>query len=251
MIRTRINYWGCSKFADWIRGEKKPFALEWGKWEEWRQEQKKKRPIRFWISDTLLNKVQNFILYPSDVWNEVKHYYDNRFVSKTHCLKTGLQPGKYHELDERIIHGLFNELVEFVECEQAWLNYISGDKKYKFKNGRCPEAGLDYLYWAISLRWDESSGFKKGDKEYGKPTPQSISAKKILDLYNWWKFERPNRKDPMEVSGWSDYYNNKDKYTKKQSSAMLNKLTKIEQQQDQEDEDMMIELIKIRKSLWT
>ena len=40
--KTRINYWSCSKFADFIRGEKKPYALEWGKWDEWNKEQRKK-----------------------------------------------------------------------------------------------------------------------------------------------------------------------------------------------------------------
>ena len=252
MLRSRINYWSCSKFADWVRGEKKPFALEWGKWDEWKEEQSKKRPIRFWISDTLLNKIQNFILYPSDIWNEIRHYYNNRFVSKSHYLKTGLKPGRYHELDERIIHGLFNELVDFVECEQAWMNHIcSENKNFKFKKGRCPEAGIDYLNWAISLKNDEDSGFEKGDKDYGTLSRQSTAAQKILDIYNWWKFERPNRKDPMEVSGWSDYYNNKGSYTKKQQSAILKKLDKVEVSYDQEDENMMIELIKIRSSLWT
>ena len=32
MIKNRFNYWTCSKFADFVRGEKKPFALEWGEW---------------------------------------------------------------------------------------------------------------------------------------------------------------------------------------------------------------------------
>ena len=45
--KSRIHYWNCSRFADFIRGEKKPFALQWGKWDEWKKEQRKKRPIRF------------------------------------------------------------------------------------------------------------------------------------------------------------------------------------------------------------
>jgi len=32
MIKDRLHRWNCSKFADWIRGEKKPYALEWGAW---------------------------------------------------------------------------------------------------------------------------------------------------------------------------------------------------------------------------
>ena len=33
MIRSRIKYWSCSKIADWIRGERKPFALSLEDWE--------------------------------------------------------------------------------------------------------------------------------------------------------------------------------------------------------------------------
>ena len=252
MTRTRINYWSCSKFADWVRGEKKPYALPHEEWEEWRNKQKSERPFRFWISDTVLNKIQHFFLSPSDIYNEIKYYYRNRFITKTHCLKTGLEPGSYHELDERILHGLFNELVEFIEVEKAWLNHIyHKEKKFKFKNGRCPEAGLDYLNWEISLKWDEDSGFNKDDKEYGEPTPQATVAKKTLKLYEWWKNTRPNRPEPMEESGWNNYYFNKDKYTREEVSLISEKIQEIEEAYENEDEEMMIELIKIRRSLWT
>lgn len=249
----RINYWSCSKFADWVRGEKKPMALTMEEWDEWRDEQKAKRPFRFWLTDTAFNKIQNFFCFPLDVYNSIRHYYENRFVDKTHYLKTGLKPGKYYELDYRIIHGLFNELVEFVEGEQAWLNHLCHkEKKFKFKNGKCPEAGLEYLNWAIKLKWDEESGFKEGDQGYGEPTPQAIAAQKTLDLYNWWKHTRPNRPNPMDVSGWSEYCDNKDKHTfTEESKEILDRLDALELAYDKEDEDMMIELIKIRKSLWT
>ena len=49
--RARINYWSCSKFADFIRGEKKPFALSWEDWEKWRADNKKKHPCRYWIAE--------------------------------------------------------------------------------------------------------------------------------------------------------------------------------------------------------
>jgi len=252
MIRSRINYWSCSKFADWVRGEKKPLALAHEEWEEWRIDQSRKRPIRFWIAEELLDKIQNFFCLPKDIYREISHYYQNRFVSKTHYLKTGLKAGRYHELDTRIMHGLFNELVEFVEVEQAWMNHICNkEKKFKFKNGRCPEAGIDYLNWAMGLVCDEDSGYKKSDKLFGKPTSQAEAAKKIFEIYDWWKNKRPNRLDAMEVSGWADYCDNKKNYTQKQVSSFLKNLDKIEKQYDKEDEDMMIDLIKIRKSLWT
>jgi hypothetical protein len=64
--RSRIHYWSCSKFADFVRGEKKPFALEWGKWDEW----KNKRPNR-------LNPMEK------SGWNEIYDSMEsNNFIDK-------------------------------------------------------------------------------------------------------------------------------------------------------------------------
>jgi len=117
--KFRSNYWSCSKFADWVRGEKKPSALTLEEWDDWRDNQRKSNNWRYWFADKLLNKLQNFFNFPRDVYYSIKTYIDNRFVTKTHYLKTGLEPGHYYELDHRIINGLFNELVAFVEEEQA------------------------------------------------------------------------------------------------------------------------------------
>jgi hypothetical protein len=132
-------------------------------WEKWRSEVKAKSPIRYFIAEKLLNKIQDFFNFPKDIYNSIRHYIRNRFITKTHYLKTGLKPGVYHELDERILCGLFNELVDFVEVEQAWINYISNDKKYNFKNGRSIESGLDHLKWASELKYDEDCGLIEGE----------------------------------------------------------------------------------------
>lgn len=252
MLKHRWNYWNNSKFADWIRGEKKPYALSMEEWQIWRNKLKNKSPFRYYVAEILLNRIQNFIYWPIDLYKSIKSYINNRFVAKTHFLKTGLKPGEYHELDERIIHGLFNELKEFVECEQASMYSYSHKDKYKFKKGRCPEAGVDYLNWAMNLKFDESCGFSENDPEYGKPTQQALSSAKILKLYNWWN-NRPNRIDPMEQSGWSKYCENKPigSKTDENGRKILDKFHKLEEEQEKEDEDMLIELIKLRKTLWT
>jgi hypothetical protein len=252
MLRQRIHYWSCSKLANLIRGCEKPPYLTMDDWEKWRSEVKAKSPIRYFIAEKLLNRIQDFINFPKDIYNSIRYYIRNRFITKTHYLKTGLEPGVYHELDERILYGLFNELVDFVEVEQAWINYISNDKKYNFKNGRCIESGLDHLKWASGLKYDEDCGIAEGEELYGKPTPQSESASKILELYSWWK-DRKYRTDPMEASGWSDYCEKKkiEGLDDKKSRIALEKLTNLEEKYEKEDEDMLIELIKIRKHLWT
>lgn len=247
MRRSRLNYWSCSKFADWVRGEKKPFALELDAWEDWRKEASSKRPVRYFLAETLLDKIQDLVSLPWDLAHSLSAWWDNRFVSQTHVLKTGLPAGEYHELDERILHGLFNEFREFVESElarmQGW-----GDEKYKFTKGRCPEAGLDHLKWAMSLRLEEPFVSKK-DSDWGKPTPQAKSAAKMLELYKWWTEVRPNRPDPHEASGWSKCWDKKG--SDKAKDAALKRLQKIEEEYEAEDEKMLVRLIKVRKSLWT
>ena len=255
--KSRTHYWSCSKFADFVRGEKKPFALEWGKWDEWKKEHQKKRPIRFWLAEKGLAKLQGLVMFPVDFYTEVKYYVDNRWITKTHYLKTGLKPGHYYELDYRILHGLFNELVDFVEIEYAhmakWTDQDKG-KKYKFKSGRCIEAGIDYLNWACGLKYNKDYRVTKKDPKYGKPTHQAVSAQKIKQLYLWWK-DRPNRPEPMAVAGLSWDKNKEDnlmggKILKKELLE-FKKLEKIEADYEKEDTKMLIELIKIRKELWS
>lgn len=247
MLRQRINYWSCSKFADWVRGEQKPVALGLKEWDKWGDDQKKKRPFRFWLSDTFLDKVQNFIYFPCDIYREIKHHIRNRWIDKTHYIKTGLEPGKYHEIDTRILHGLFTELVDYVEVELAHLSKWDSNKKYKFKNGRCVEAGMDYLDWAMSLTYGSDFHYEKSHELYSKPTPQAEASKEILDIYTWWK-NRDNRPDTHEESGWSKYYESDNQ---KEKEKAFKKLNKLEEKYDKEDEQMMIRLIKIRKHLWT
>jgi len=255
--KTRIYYWNCSKFADFIRGERKPRALEWCKWDEWYQEQKKKRPIRYWLAEEGLSKLQDFLFFPIDIYTETRYYVENRWITKTHYLKTGLKPGHYYEFDYRVLHALFNELVDFIEIEYAYLAKWSlkeGNKNYKFKHGRSVEAGVDYLNWACNLKYNKAWGVIKKDPKYGKPTAQALTAQKIKRLYFWWK-DRPNRPEHMTVTGFTWDQNKEDyllggKISRKELSN-FKKLEKIEADYEKEDTKMLIELLKIRKELWS
>ncbi len=210
MIRPRFYHWTCSKFADSIRGTKKPYALGWDEWDQWHKSAKQKHPVRYWIAETGLKKLQNLIYYPYDIYHTIKTYIRNRFIDKLHYLHTGLKPGEYHDLDYRILHGLFNELVIYVETECAWSYGKPKEVKhlYKFKDGSCKQAGLDYLNWGIK------------DKYKGKLTTFAKSCKEIKRLYLWWTVKRPQRKNPY-LDKWYE-----------------------------EDTKMLVDLIKIRKDLW-
>jgi hypothetical protein len=237
--RTRINYWSCSNFANLIRGEEKPHALPWDEWETWRKESAKKHPYRYWVAEEGLDFLQDVVNFPLDVYHTIEVYVRNRYIDKLHYLRTGLKPGTYYDLDWRILNGLFNELVIFVESEQAHLMKAYKDKKYKFVKGRCKQAGLDYLNWAGQLKLNEDYGFNPDHEEYGEPTAQAIDAQRILQLYNWW-LDRDNRIDPSTI------------FTKeKDGKYYYRKIDKMLNDYDQEDTKMLIELVKIRSSLWT
>ena len=248
MLKNRINYWTCSKFADFIRGEKKPFALEWGAWDDYYKDLKRRKPIRYWMTEVMLKHLQNILYYPYDLYNETKFYIRNRWIDKTHYLKTGLKPGHYHEFDERILHGLFNELVDYVEMELAHLSLWDQTKKYEFKNGRSIEAAYDYFKWQNNLKEKNEQGRKV-------LASQAHDSRKIQKLYEWWKNKRPYRPDPYVISGWNKSFKNDDnifgKHRSTEHTKSIKKLSKIEESYDDEDTEMLIELIKLRHSLWT
>lgn len=238
MLKIRIDYWNCSKFADWLRGSKKPGALTHEEWEKWRETTKKNNPYRYWLAEKGLRYLQDIIYYPCDIYRTIKIYIQNRYFDKVHYLKTGLKPGQFYDLDTRILHGLFYELIDFVEIECSHIMKCYKDRNYKFNKGRCEQAGIDYLNWACGLTYKSDYGFDDGADGADDPTPQAKSAKKTLELYNWWK-NRDNRPDPYEI------------HKEENDKNWYKKIHKMEMDYEKEDTKMLIELIKIRGSLWT
>lgn len=257
---NRKVYWSCTKFAEFIRGFPMPKAATMVEWKKWESDCKKTKPLRFWLAEEALDKVQNILYLPIDLLYEFKYWFRNRFITKTHALVSNLERGKWHELDSRILHSLFDELVNFVEVDLAWLNIAFSEesrKKYnvpfwaygwfKTNTWRSYQSGLDYLDWASKLCIESDNK---------TPTPQAIAAKEIKELYLWWKTTRQYRKDPYDVSGWTNIYLNssiwnEDGQNKEEVEKSLDLLTEIENQYDKEDEEMLIRLIKVRKHLWT
>ncbi|NBT08860.1 MAG: hypothetical protein EBS98_08680 [Chitinophagia bacterium] len=215
--KFRTDYWSCSKIADLIRGSAKPFALEWDEWDKWDKHSKTKHPVRYWIAETLLKKLQDIVHFPFDVYHTISIYIRNRYISKIHYLKTGLKPGEYFDLDTRIFHALFNELVIFVE----------------------KEATIEHLTWASNLVYDEDYGVDSSYEHYGKLTHQAEASLKILELYHWWK-NRDYRPDPHKI--FSKETHGKDYYKT---------IAEIEDSYDKEDDEILLELVKIRRELWT
>jgi len=275
----RSHYWTCSKFADWLRGTTKLKAGTSEEWHEWEDRAKAAYPIRWWLAEEGLDHVQKIVYYIPDRLNDIRYYINNRWVSHSHALTAhprDIKPGSWSDVGNRFLPCLFNELVDFVEIEQAWHHCIWSDEaKTKFdvpwyrkgwlrwRTWRCPEAGLEYLRWAETLT---NAEFLDEDKKHeAVPTYQAKAAKEIIELYTWWTVTYRNRPDPYEASGWTaaceaqreanggklSFSSPKDPVLKKASDKAHKLLQKIEAEYAKEDEAMMIRLIKIRESLWT
>jgi hypothetical protein len=276
---TRSNYWSSSKFADWIRGTSK---LQWGtfeEWDQWRDDSKNKHPIRYWIAEKGLDYLQDIIYWPLDKIRDLRYYINNRFITRSHALTAhprDIKRGEWRDVGNRFLPCLFNELVDFVEVEQAWHYVLWNDeekKKYavpvsrrwfNIRGWRSPEAGLAYLDWASALKLDEGWGVYPGDKGYGETTCQAEAAKEIKELYIWWTKIYPARPDPYDASGWSAvceeirkdlgdslFAEPKDPALKEKRTEASRLLNKIEEEYKKEEEEMLIRLIRIRESLWT
>ena len=275
----RSHYWTIGKFADWVRGTPGPGALTSEGWDAWNTKAQAAHPIRYWIAEEGLDHLQKFVYYIPDKLNDVRYYINNRWVSHSHALTAhprDIQPGNWSDVGNRFLPCMFNELVDFVEIEQAWHHCIwSDDMKTKYdvpwyrkgwlrwRTWRSAEAGMEYLRWAETLTNEEF--LEEGEKHKAEPTYQAKAAKEIIQLYTWWTVTYRNRPDPYEASGWTaaceasrianggrlSFSADKDPVLKKASDKAHKLLQKIEADYEKEDEEMMIRLIKIRGSLWT
>jgi hypothetical protein len=237
--------------------------------------------FRYWLAEEGLDYLQKVVYYVPDTLYSIKYYINNRWVTRTHCLTAhprDIKPGNWHDVGNRFLPCLFNELVDFVEVELAWWHVVWDEEArkefkspwyatgwFRWRTWRSKECGLANLEWQRQLRWKEDE-VGADHKELGKLTPQAVKAQEILDLYTWWTVTRPARPDPYEASGWTEYceksreanggkisWGSMDKTPelKKMSTKAHKLLHKMEADFEKEDEAMMIRLIKVRHGLWT
>jgi len=188
------------------------------------------RQAKFMPLLTYLRRLLSFAL-------RIKWYIINRFIDRSHLLSSSLKPGRYHELDTRLLFASFEALNTFVECELAWLHVITHPKsfpveKFSLSRFRNPAAGLRHLQQESSLR-DENDNL----------LTQAIDATEVMELYNWWNVTRPQQVENMQKTtlllsnskdneAWSDLLEQGDLLYK-------------------EETEMLVRLIKVRHYLWT
>lgn len=253
----------------------KPYALGLAEWDQWYIDLKKTNPTGYFFTETLPRAINKPITRIYDSWYGMTSYFNNRFVVKTHYLKTHLKPGQWYEFDTRLLHGIFGELVDFVEIEKAWMLVLWDEEKRKrystpwyrsarlFRHWRSPAAGLEYLDWEMTLVHDEF--LEADDPRRGTPTEQAIKATETKALYTWWTKDRPARGEAWEVTGLREFWDRMDEtygrsflFSKSMTDAENAEYTRLhtavdelEAKWDDEDTEMAIRLIKLRKMLWT
>ena len=275
VYRHRNSYWSCSAFAGWVRqhfsAAPKPHCGTAEEWVAWRNKSREQNDWVYWFTESFLDDVQNFVMFPRDVMESIRIWFRNRFVTRTHLINTRLSKGKWHETDERLIHGLFELFCDFIELETAGMamwndenrkEYLSKLPWWKkidwlnFKEVRSRELGIKHLEWAASLKHDEEWD-NPGDPDYGQPTGQALAAKEQLALYLWWRDVRPKRVDPYEamvLPNWAageDIMDFLSKEVTEADRAARDNVHVIEAEYEREDEEMLVRLIKLRHHLWT
>lgn len=250
------------RFKLWMRYDP-PGSMTTKGWRLFDAEYKEKAPIRYWFAHTFKYSALMPIKWKYD---NICYWIRYRTFERYHIIDTGLSPG-YYDTRTQILHVNFNILKEFVEVEQAWSRYHWSDEYnntaswfekhmpfYRvFKPFRRPDLGVAHLEWAATLDDPSLPPHERCDH-------QAVSAREILVLYKWWVQERPARKEveylPYDdqgkgLMGCFDEDFNEDAEDYKAHIESMNKATKQEEDWNNEDEEMLIRLMKVRTSLWT
>ena len=242
---TRLTYWSCSKTSNYVLLKMglrpKPYAATTQEWNDWAEYNKSNFPNMYWITETGFDLIQDIVYFPYDVFVNFIYWIKSRYIDQHHIIRTNLTPGQYHNTNERIVHGLFNTIVEFVEIEKANKHNVVNKLHNRPIITDKRSAGLAYLDWEISLS-DE--------------LVQAESAQKIKDIYLWIKDSRNKRVCSATLSGFDEYVTTH-KYPDINADEndiltdMLNDCDIIDNKRHQEDNKMLMRIINIRDELWT
>lgn len=264
-------------FIETVLKINRPNSASMADWDRWDETLRTTRPVAYWLTERLPRMVYRLHSRTFGRISRLRHYLMNGLVSKTHALtSTSLKFGVWHDLDSRILHCTMDSLVSFIEVDMAGLWQAGKGKKVE----RSAADGLAYLDWACSLSVSEFNNEDKGGTPTDEPSEQALDAREIRRVYIWWTIERLKRIDPSEESGldqfcesmdlkyprlpnstgglsrrtWHHHYDNSPVLTKEEDETyglLIKKTMAIETARDNEDEEMLISVIKKRKSLWT
>lgn len=200
-------------------------------WDDWHEENYKKNPLMYWVVFDLPKIFRKIYL---KYYEEVKNEFIYRYIRKYNVIKIkSLKPG-YYDTDVRLVHGMFDLLIEHVENEKSILYELSGSEDNdKLKKMSKLEKGIKYLEWETTLTDASSNNYS---------LEQAKTAQEVLILIDYWLKAKNdygnimNHIDTIEGQNFSTF-----------SSIRLDYDEKV----ILKETEMLIRLIKIRKSLWT
>lgn len=195
-----------------------PFALGLGAWDNWRDQLQARFPRRTFVQVTLPRWWKKFAGYKiKRILHDLKWEFIHRYVERHQynvLRPKTLEPG-YYDPDTRILHACMEDLRNF------------------------------YERGAPQVVWEEDSHHQHAYKE-------------MTDIYTWWTQEYPTREEKWEEANPSPDVDWKRKFSNKHETdsdvvewRRVAKLRhEIETKWAQDEEDMLIRLMKIRRSLW-
>lgn len=258
----------------------KPLAATSKEWGEWRREAKKKK-LRYFIANDVPSWIRSKIINPIEdaIW-WVKY----RTTSRYHILKLDTDPG-YMDDSEKILYANFTILKNYVEndcAKRRWFYYVSSpEEDHELLMFDKYTMGIEYLNWEISLSDPDSEDYddllyeseKWKNGEIDPLDTQSGSAKEVKELYLWWlnypsfiltdddiylkqyKESRRNRGvDEFYFDMFSDSDDPNDKETQEERELFKKHMDYSFNNEDEKYhkvEEMLLRLIKIRRSLWS
>lgn len=253
------------KFKHWLNYSP-PGALTARGWRLFKNEFQERAPIRFWLTNTGYHK---YVLSPKWKYRRIHDWVRYRTYNKYHKVDTGLPPG-YYEIDKKMLHVNFNMLKNFVENELAWHSYIwseDAEKERSFVNRLSwhypfykRKKSFDSRKWAtVYFEW--AAGLDDPSLPPAHQSKQQAEmARETLALYTWWVDTVPNRKQHTlpEVSdqGLGDMSVLDEEFDRemedfKKYEEVRNLNSKLREEWENEDDEMLARLVKIRRSLWT
>jgi hypothetical protein len=101
---------------------------------------------------------------------------------------------EYRDLDDIMLHSCFELLCKYVEIELASLNKCGKNMRFLFYTLGCwfstrsREDGLEYLKGQQKMVYADIETLDKS--LVGTPRPEALYAKKVEEIYLWWKDHR-------------------------------------------------------------
>jgi len=224
-----------------------PRSLPIGGWEKREQRLKKAFPVRFFVWDSIPDILKYNIQNP---YKRLKNWIRFRTWDRYDIVVLDISKD-YHDPDTRLLYANFQILQDFVEIELAACMHDE-------ETGNTSARGFSEIFRFMKRKKlrDPARGIKHLDWEINSTTGyQSTSAQEKKVLYLWWTQWRPARLDPYV----SDYFNQpgdfdlslKALFNRPFNRELSDARTKLEQMYEAEDEEMLIRLMKVRRSLWT